>query len=268
MRQPLEDRTAACAQAIVAATTPRSRATSKLSGPLLDRIDLHVEVSRVSFDEISARTLAERSEPIRARVEAARTIQRERYASRSYETNAELRSADMRTFAQLDARGTELLRAASATGRLSARARSRRTRLADDRRSRRCRIDRGRAPRRSDRLSFARARAPRRVMLAYPTARNATRNETKAANSRLSSCCSPERTADYVRRHSSASRDALHSCASTSLVRGILRHLPPSFSHSEYRSADVRIVRVSGWKVKPLCGRATTARAPSASISA
>src|ERR1700694_5977726 len=61
---------------------------AKLSGPLLDRIDLHVEVARVPFDEIVARQPGESSAAIRARVEGARALQHQRYADCNERTNA------------------------------------------------------------------------------------------------------------------------------------------------------------------------------------
>jgi len=103
---------------------------AKLSGPLLDRIDLHVEVSRVPFDDMVARSPAEPSAAVRARVEAARTIQRERYATTPYHANAAVAGNDVRRFCALDDGATALLRTASSRGHLSARALDRIARVA------------------------------------------------------------------------------------------------------------------------------------------
>jgi hypothetical protein len=55
----------------------------RISGPLLDRIDIHIEVPRVDYEKLSADRVGETSESIRARVQAARNIQRERFRGRS-----------------------------------------------------------------------------------------------------------------------------------------------------------------------------------------
>jgi magnesium chelatase family protein len=75
-----------------------ARYVAKLSGPLLDRIDLHVEVTRVPFDDIVSRSASESSPTIRARVARARALQRERYRGArdlrlrwQSESNAEMR---------------------------------------------------------------------------------------------------------------------------------------------------------------------------------
>jgi len=107
-----------------------ARYVAKLSGPLLDRIDLHVDIARVPFDEMVGRAAGEPSAAIRARVEAARTVQRERYAGTPYHGNAAVEGADMRRYCALDENATELLRHASARGQLSARALDRIARVA------------------------------------------------------------------------------------------------------------------------------------------
>lgn len=107
-----------------------ARYVAKLSGPLLDRIDLHIDVARVPFDDMVARRAGEPSEAIRTRVETARAVQRVRYAATPYHTNAGVAGSDVRQFCALDARATELLRAASAKGYLSARALDRIARVA------------------------------------------------------------------------------------------------------------------------------------------
>ena len=107
-----------------------ARYVAKLSGPLLDRIDLHVEVARVPFDEIVARTAGESSAAIRGRVERARALQRERYVGRSRQTNASIGARDARRHCALNADGISLLRDAAAHGNLSARALDRLARVA------------------------------------------------------------------------------------------------------------------------------------------
>jgi magnesium chelatase family protein len=107
-----------------------ARYVAKLSGPLLDRIDLHIDVARVAFDEMVARAPAEASDAVRTRVEAARALQRARYANRAYEANGAVVGADLRRFCVLDGPALELLRVASARGNLSARALDRIARVA------------------------------------------------------------------------------------------------------------------------------------------
>jgi predicted ATPase with chaperone activity len=59
----------------------------RISGPLLDRIDIHIEVPRVDYEKLSGDRVGESSECIRARVQAARNIQRERFGVRSLQTS-------------------------------------------------------------------------------------------------------------------------------------------------------------------------------------
>jgi magnesium chelatase family protein len=95
----------------------------KLSGPLLDRIDIHVSVPRVSFREISQTQASESSENIRQRVLKARTLQLERYASLSgVRTNSDLGENLIRRFCIVDESGLSMLRAAMERLALSGRA--------------------------------------------------------------------------------------------------------------------------------------------------
>ena len=103
---------------------------AKLSGPLLDRIDLHVEIARVPFEEMLGRAPGERSSSIRARVEAARALQRARYAGTSVHTNGAVPARDVQRFCALGTDATALLRNAAAKGHLSARALDRIARVA------------------------------------------------------------------------------------------------------------------------------------------
>jgi len=107
-----------------------ARYVAKLSGPLLDRIDLHVEVTRVPFDEIISRSAGESSAAIRGRVERARSLQRERYVGRTRQTNASIGARDARRHCALDPDSISLLRDAAAHGNLSARALDRLARVA------------------------------------------------------------------------------------------------------------------------------------------
>lgn len=94
----------------------------KISGPLLDRIDLHVEVPRVKYEKLASDELAEPSEKIRQRVEAARKIQNARFGGRPIKTNGEMGNAEIRDFCRLDSTAADLLRTAAIKTRLSARA--------------------------------------------------------------------------------------------------------------------------------------------------
>ncbi|NLD42587.1 MAG: YifB family Mg chelatase-like AAA ATPase [Chloroflexi bacterium] len=94
----------------------------RVSGPMLDRIDIHVEVPRVEYDKLAGSTLGEPSEEIRARVEAARQLQRQRFAGTRMSTNADMGPAEVRVHCELDEVGRSLVRAAMRQLGLSARA--------------------------------------------------------------------------------------------------------------------------------------------------
>ncbi|GED58212.1 YifB family Mg chelatase-like AAA ATPase [Brevibacillus formosus] len=96
---------------------------SKLSGPLLDRIDLHIEVPRVPVQLLHNRKAEESSKDIQQRVELARAIQCERYHYRpGCPFNSVMNGEELRQFAQLDKEGQEMLQLAFETLGLSARA--------------------------------------------------------------------------------------------------------------------------------------------------
>ncbi|WP_121808352.1 YifB family Mg chelatase-like AAA ATPase [Mucilaginibacter kameinonensis] len=96
---------------------------SKISGPLLDRIDLHVEVTPVNFSELSSDRAAEKSELIRERVIRAREIQVERFGNRpDMHANAQMSSQMVRDLCKIDAAGQMLLKKAMEKLGLSARA--------------------------------------------------------------------------------------------------------------------------------------------------
>ena len=93
----------------------------KVSGPLLDRIDLHTEVPRINFDKLSQNELAESSASIRERVEAAREIQERRFKDTIYATNSEMKNKHIKEFCTLDDASIALLRQAVTHMHLSAR---------------------------------------------------------------------------------------------------------------------------------------------------
>ena len=153
MRQPLEDRYVTISRAkfsvdypagfmLVAAMNPCpcgyynhpdkecvcgpgvvQRYLNKISGPLLDRIDLHVEVTPVSFDELTNDIPIEGSREIRKRVEATRHLQQNRYGLRSgIHCNAQMSQNDLNEFCKIDEAGTQILKVAMDRMGLSARA--------------------------------------------------------------------------------------------------------------------------------------------------
>jgi magnesium chelatase family protein len=106
-----------------------ARYIGKLSGPLLDRIDLHVEVAHLPFDEMFADAVSESSNTIRARVEAARALQQVRFSGTPMNTNAAIPAGALQRWCALDGEAGALLRGAATRGALSARAIDRITRV-------------------------------------------------------------------------------------------------------------------------------------------
>jgi magnesium chelatase family protein len=104
----------------------------RISGPLLDRIDIHIEVPRVDYQKLSSDRLGESSESIRARVDAARELQRTRFADSpsGIACNADMRIAEVRKFCKLDETSESLMRSAMNQMNLSARAYHRLLKLA------------------------------------------------------------------------------------------------------------------------------------------
>jgi magnesium chelatase family protein len=94
---------------------------ARLSGPLLDRIDIHVEVSSVSAQDLTLPPPAEGTAAVAARVEAARVLQRKRYDGSGVRTNAEVEGEMLDAVATPDAAGARLLTDAAETMRLTAR---------------------------------------------------------------------------------------------------------------------------------------------------
>ncbi len=111
-----------CSSAVV------TKYQKRISGPLLDRIDIHIEVPRLEYDKLSERRMGESSSIIQARVEAARQIQRQRFGAPDTEEgfrpacNADMRPAEVRQHCDLDETGRTLMRTAMAQLQLSARA--------------------------------------------------------------------------------------------------------------------------------------------------
>jgi len=156
MRQPLEDGTVSIARAAASVTFPcrfmlvaamnpcpcghygdakrecrctpiqMQRYRNRISGPLLDRIDIHVEVPAMEYQQLASLEKGENSAQIRARVVASRVVQRERFAqgksAHAIHCNANMRSKDVHKHCVLDDAAQGLLKAAMADLHLSARA--------------------------------------------------------------------------------------------------------------------------------------------------
>lgn len=151
MRQPLEDREVTISRArftvnypssfmLVASMNPSpsgyfpddpqntssvlemQRYMNKLSGPLLDRIDIHVEVQKVEFEQLAEKRKGEKSEDIRKRVLVAREIQNERYKDLPISYNAQIGSKELEQFCELDDASFDLIKMAMEKLNLSARA--------------------------------------------------------------------------------------------------------------------------------------------------
>lgn len=152
LRQPLEDARVTISRAVGSITYPASimlvcamnpcpcgflgdpqhecrctppqiqRYRAKVSGPLLDRIDIQVEVPAVQYKELSQETLDEDSAALRIRVNRAREVQLKRFAGRKIFCNAQMTSQDIRRFCQPDQVGQQLLETAMSRLGLSARA--------------------------------------------------------------------------------------------------------------------------------------------------
>lgn len=99
-----------------------TRYQQRISGPLMDRIDLHVEVPRVDYEKLSSDRLGEPSADIRERVERARELQRQRFAGTHLFTNADMGPKQVRQYCKLDEAGSTLIKSAMRQLGLSARA--------------------------------------------------------------------------------------------------------------------------------------------------
>jgi magnesium chelatase family protein len=98
-----------------------TRYQRKLSGPLLDRIDIHVEVPRVEYEKLTEERRGEASADVRERVLRARQVQQERFASLPFTTNAEIGPRHVREFCALESDAQDLMRAAMDRMQLTAR---------------------------------------------------------------------------------------------------------------------------------------------------
>ncbi len=112
------DKTHECTCAPLA--VPRYRA--RISGPLLDRIDIHIEVPAVEYKELTAQRAAEPSSAIRERVDRARKLQLERFAGKPIFCNAQMGAREFNAYCQVDSGGERLLELAINRLGLSARA--------------------------------------------------------------------------------------------------------------------------------------------------
>jgi magnesium chelatase family protein len=101
------------------------RYMGRISGPLLDRIDMHIEVPAVPFQELSAHADGTSSAVMREQVHRARQLQRKRFGPTTHRTNSRMTSRQLRKFCVLDAEGRNLLKTAMEELGLSARAHDR-----------------------------------------------------------------------------------------------------------------------------------------------
>jgi magnesium chelatase family protein len=98
-----------------------SRYQKRLSGPLLDRIDIHIEVPRVEYEKLTDDRLGEKSEAITARVEKARRAQQHRFEGTALRCNSDMGPAGVREYCQIDKAGRSLLKVAMQRLSMSAR---------------------------------------------------------------------------------------------------------------------------------------------------
>ena len=101
------------------------RYRARVSGPLLDRIDIQVEVDGVEYDDLVSETPEESSAQVKARADGARKIQRERFSDSAADVNAEMGEKETRAYCKLDQECESVLKQAFESLHLSARARSR-----------------------------------------------------------------------------------------------------------------------------------------------
>jgi magnesium chelatase family protein len=99
-----------------------SRYQKRISGPLLDHIDIHVEVPRVDYEKLANKRQVENSETIRRRVQAAHEQQLKRFEGTRLTCNAEMGPNEVRAYCETDASGEKLMKAATQQLHLSARA--------------------------------------------------------------------------------------------------------------------------------------------------
>lgn len=109
------ERQCTCSQALV------TRYQRRISGPLLDRIDIHVEVPRVNYEKLASNRRGEQSASIRERVISARQRQSERFRGTRLLSNADMGASDIRNYCALDSAGQSLMKAATRQLQFSAR---------------------------------------------------------------------------------------------------------------------------------------------------
>ena len=98
---------------------------AKISGPLLDRIDIQLQVDNVEYDDLVAEEIPESSQVVRKRVNQARLIQRERFKNDDILVNAQMSEVHIQKYCALDAKCEEIMRKSYESLGLSARGRSR-----------------------------------------------------------------------------------------------------------------------------------------------
>ncbi len=98
------------------------RYRSRISGPLLDRIDIHIEVPAVRYKDLTDRSSGEPSDTIRARVNAAREIQLQRFQGLAIFCNAQMGARELKQYCEVEPAGEKLLEVAINRLGLSARA--------------------------------------------------------------------------------------------------------------------------------------------------
>lgn len=98
------------------------RYKKKISGPLLDRIDIHIEVPRMHYEKLTENKVAEESKKIRSRVQQARERQTQRFKEQKITCNAEMTISQIKKYCAIDQKSHELLRSAVNQFHLSARA--------------------------------------------------------------------------------------------------------------------------------------------------
>ena len=99
-----------------------TRYQKRISGPLLDRMDIYLEVPRVDYEKLAEKRAGEPSAVVRGRVEAARIVQAARFGQTALMTNADMGPRELQRFAELDPSGEALMKAAVQQLHLSARA--------------------------------------------------------------------------------------------------------------------------------------------------
>lgn len=102
--------------------TAIARYQKRISGPLLDRIDIHVEVPRIDYEKLADKRQVENSATVRARVQAARDRQLQRFTGTNLTCNSEMGPAEVHAFCEVDASAQKLLKTAMQQLHLSARA--------------------------------------------------------------------------------------------------------------------------------------------------